>query len=424
MNLDWHRLKAVVIQSDDWGLCAWVPDEQAHRVLAGQPAFRSAPGQRYGRSTLESAADVRALVARLLEVRGGDGLPPVWQANTIVAAPDYAKLVPPLFEVPVLPLADPEAASPRWARPGLWDAVRRAEAEGVWWAELHGLHHLPAEAWLHALRRGQHDARLAHEQSSPICTAVEASGEYDPGEPRERRAADLREAVARFRERFGRAPSSFCPPDYRFDDWLEAEAETLGLTTLQGRPEREAGRVGALKRRLLQWRFPNLAGARFYLPPRIAFEPRGDASGAGRVGIEAARRKVREAWSRGQPAIVSTHRLNYAHLDATWSEAGRAALATLLAALAADGAVFLADFEVRALLERGWSLRPLGTRGALLRHYGVPGQPLQFAVPDGVTGAVLAPAAGGGGEGAVKVDGGSAEARVNLGEHVIEWVRA
>lgn len=426
MNLDWHRLRAVVLESDDWGLCAWVPDDQAHRVLAGQPAFRTAAGRRYGRSTLEHARDVERLASTMLEFRGGDGLPPVWQANTVVASPDWSRLVPPLFEVDELPLAGLEALPPRWERPGLLDAVRRAQQQGVWWPELHGLHHLPATAWLSALRRGQHDARAAHEQQSPICSAVEASGEYDASEPRELRAKDLREALARFERLFGRAPRSFCPPDYRFDDWLESEAELLGQTTLQGKPEQGGGRLVALRRRWLQMSFPNRAGARFYLPPRTAFEPRGDAAPGARLGADATLRAAREAWKRGQPAIVSTHRLNYAHLDDAWSEAGCGALRDLLARLVADGAVFLTDFEVRELAERGWSVRPLGARGILLRHYGVPLEPLRFAVPPGVASAVLhAPGqTGPGGDGEIRVDGAEAEARLQLGEHVIEWVAA
>lgn len=426
MNLDWRRLKSVVIESDDWGLCAWVPDDQAHRVLAGQPAFRGEVGRRYGRSTLESAHDVDRLAATLLEFRGGDGLPPVWQANTIVAAPDWDALVPPLFDVPDLPVTGLDRLAGRWARPGLLAAVGRARDRGVWWPELHGLHHLPATAWLAALRRGQHDARAAHEQQSPICLAVEAAGEYGPSEEREVRARDLREAIVRFEALFGRRPSSFCPPDYRFDDWLEAEAERLGLTTLQGKPEQGSGRLVGLRRRLMHMRFPHTAGARFYLPPRIAFEPRGEAGPAGRLGATAAHRAAREAWGRGQPAVLSTHRLNYAHLDEPWAEAGRAALRDLLGRLVADGAVFLADAEVRSLAERGWSLRALGSRGVLLRHYGVPREPLRFPAPAGARSAVLraAGADGPSGDGEVKLDGGTAEARVQLGEHVIEWTGA
>ena len=81
---------------------------------------------------------------------------------------------------------------------------------------------------------------------------------------------------------------------------------------------------------------------------------------------------------------------------------------------------------MRSLSERGWSVRPVGARGALLRSYAVPREPLQFPAPAGVTGAVLRPAIEGAAaaDGEVKVAAGTAEARVNLGEHVIEWTTA
>jgi hypothetical protein len=356
---DWRRLKAVVLESDDWGLCAWVPDDAAHRALVSQPAFRSAAGQRYGRSTLESADDVHALVARLLTHRGADGLPPVWQANTIVAAPDWVRLTPGASATrEPLPIVAHEALPPRWQRPGLTESWREAIQRGVWWPELHGLHHLPEVAWQRALRDADAEACAALGEQSPICTAVEASGEYDDSEPREVRARILREAIARFTSLFGRAPGSFCPPDYRFDPWLEDEAASLGLTTLQGKAERDASPAERLRRRLVGNGFPELANGRFVMPPRISFEPRGSANPRGKVGADAAHRAARAAWWGGEPAVISSHRLNYAHIDASWSEAGRAALDDLLSRLCADGATFLVDADVRSLLERGELDRP------------------------------------------------------------------
>ncbi|MEO5989105.1 MAG: hypothetical protein ABIU54_12010 [Candidatus Eisenbacteria bacterium] len=426
MNLDWHLLKAVVLESDDWGLAAWSPDEQAHRVLTGTPAFRTAAGRLYGRSTLESAEDVRQLATVLLGVKGRDGLPPVFQANTIVANPDYDALEPPTFSVASLPVVMHPQMPSRWHRPGLWDAVHRAEDEGVWWAELHGLHHLPASVWLHALRRGMDDARRAHAQASPICQAVQDRGEYDAGESQEVRAADLAAAVEGFTRLFGRAPSSFCPPDYRFDDWLEREAEKLGLNTLQGKPEQARGRWVALRRRWLMRRFPHQQGGRFYMPPRIAFEPRGNARPDGRVGHEAALRGVRAAWRRGQPAILSTHRLNFASLDPSWSQAGRDALRALMLGLSEAGAVFLTDAEVRQACERAWSFRPVGSRGALLRQHGGAQVVLRFPVPQGVTGAHFRSPRGGTPptSNRIKVEAGMAETRVDVGEYLLEWERA
>jgi hypothetical protein len=420
VNLDWRRLKAVVIESDDWGLCAWVPDEHAHRVLADTPAWRGPAGRTYGRSTLESADDVDRMLALLLEMRGGDGLPPVLQANTVVAAPDYPKLHPPLFEVPELPLVDLPDTPSRWLRPGLWERVGQAVEAGVWWPELHGLHHIPEHAWLTALRRGRADARRGHEQQCMVCEAVEASGEYDPSEPAELRTRNLERAVAKFRALFDRAPSSLCPPDYRWDEALEADAERLGVTIIQGRPEQAGQAFPKLRRWLHRFRWPDLRGARFYPPPRIAFEPRGGHEATGRLGPAVVHRRARDAWGRGQPAVISTHRVNYAHLDEAWSEVGRGQLRDLLHALVRDGAVFVTDAEVRQLVERAWSVRPIGRRGALVRHYGVPRAPLRFPAPVGVARASLHE--GGRPEDAhLALENGEVRLEANPGEYLIEW---
>jgi peptidoglycan/xylan/chitin deacetylase (PgdA/CDA1 family) len=346
----------------------------------------------------------------------------VWQANTIVANPDYDAMLPPLFDFAEMPLVEQPAVPSRWTRPGLWEAVRKAEADGVWWAELHGLHHLPATAWLAALRRGQDDARRALAQQSPIGTAVEASGEYDPSEPFELRARDLRRAIAAFRALFGRAPTSFCPPDHRFDEWLEEEAASLGVTTLQGKPEQAGHALPPLRRRFLGLRFPQWKRDRFQLPPRIQFEPCGDAKALGRRGLEAAIEGARAAWKRGHPAIVSTHRMNYAHLDEAWSAASRRALDQLLEQFCKDGAVFVTDHELRQLVEQQWSVREIASHGVLLRHYGVPRETLKLAAPADAVGAKFAgPHSDAKAE--LSVEEGVAEVRVNLGEHVIEWIR-
>jgi len=392
------------------------------RVLADTPAFRSEPGRRYGGSTLESASDVRQLVATLLEFRGGDGFPPVWQANTIVAAPDYPKLLPPTFVADPLPLQEPDAASARWRRPGLREAVDDVCRSGLWWPELHGLHHLPEHAWLTALRRGSADARRAHDQGSPICEAVEASGEYDPSEPQPTRRRNLELAIERFRMRFGRAPTSFCPPDYRWGPSLELDLEQLGPTTLQGFAEHAGERLPRVRRLLLRYRWPNRRGAMFYLPPRNAFEPsKAEARGMAAL-VRTARESARAAWGRGQPAIISTHRLNYAHLRPAHSAAGLAALRDLLKGLVEDGAVFLVDAEVRQLEERAWSVRAVGDRAAIVRFHGVPRQPIRFPVPAGVTGARIREGHATG-EADVAVDRGEVVARLNVGEFLLGWER-
>jgi hypothetical protein len=420
LSLDWRRLKAVVIESDDWGFCAWSPDEDAYRALSETPAYRTPAGRRYGGSTLESAADVRSMIAIFAECTGGDGRPAVCQANTVMSAPDYERMKPPRFECDAMPVMDLPETPSRWRRPGLWEAVTEARESAVWRLELHAHHHLPESAWLAALRRGEGDARRAYEHQSPICVAVEASGEYDPSEPAATRARNLESAVRKFRDLAGRAPESFCPPDYRWDDSLETHAERLGVTTIQGKAEQVGGRFPKLRHLWLRRRWPHRLGSRFYMPARVAFEPGRMERGSEARAVESARRAVRLSWSRGQPAIVSTHRVNYVHLDPARAAAGRGALRDLLRDLAADGASFLVDAEVRQLEERGWSVRDLGSRAALLRRHDDAGAPPRFAAPAGVLSAAVRSSSGSGAA-EVILDRGEVVARVGLGAHVIEW---
>jgi len=419
VNLDWRRLRAVVLESDDWGLCAWSPDEQALRALADTPAFRTPAGRRYGGSTLEHAADVDAVSAMLGGLRGADGFAPCLQANTIMAAPDYAHLHPPLFEVQEMPLVYAPETPSRWRRPGLWDAVARAREAGTWWPELHGLHHLPEAAWLRALRRGEADARRAHACESPVCLAAERSSEYDPSEPVDLRTRHLERAVAHFVERFGRRPASLCPPDYRWDDRLESDAQRLGITIFQGKGEQVGVSLPRLRRQLLKWRWPNVRGPRFFMPPRIAFEPGADLPGAAHH-VADVRRAVRDRWQRGQPAALSSHRCNYVHLDASRATAGRTALRDLLAGLCEDGATFLVDAEVRDLQTHGWSVRDAGARASIARYFGVPREPIRFPAPAGATAARFI-GRGEAGETEATVEDGSVVARLQVGEYRIEW---
>ena len=181
MRTDWTRLRAVVLESDDWGLCAWSADEAAWRSLADTPAFRSAPGRVYGRSTLESAADVQALCETLLAFRGADGAPPVWQANTIVAAPDFERLAREGWSHADLPLLEPPRAAVALGATGPVGAGGRRDRRRRLVARA-ARAHAPARAGLARARwPAATPTRVsAFAQQCLVCEAVEASGEYDP----------------------------------------------------------------------------------------------------------------------------------------------------------------------------------------------------------------------------------------------------
>ena len=120
------------------------------------------------------------------------------------------------------------------------------------------------------------------------------------------------------------------------------------------------------------------------------------------------------------PAVVSSHRLNYAHLDSDWKDASIGALHDLLGRLTGDGAVFLTDAETRQIHERGWSTRPVGARGTLLRYYAVPRLPIRFPAPAGVVAVRLREGRRSAGA-ELAIEGDAAVARLDPGEYLLEW---
>jgi hypothetical protein len=73
---------------------------------------------------------------------------------------------------------------------------------------------------------------------------------------------------------------------------------------------------------------------------------------------------------------------------------------------------------VRQLLDRGWSLRPIGARGALLRYHGVPRDAIRFAAPAGTQRVVLE---NGDGDARIGLEGGEVRAQVDPGAYRLEW---
>ncbi len=88
--------------------------------------------------------------------------------------------------------------------------------------------------------------------------------------------------------------------------------------------------------------------------------------------------------------------------------------------LAEDGALFVTDAEVRQIHERGWSMRPIGARGTLLRYYGEPRLAIRIPAPAGSHGVLLRE--GRGPEGVeLAHEGDAAIARLTPGEYLLEW---
>lgn len=363
--VDWRGLRAIALESDDWGLAGFVPAVEAWHGLERESLTPGRFPEVYWNSTLEDSATVARLAEVLAGVRGRDGRPAVLQPNYVMSALDWTGGNWVRRDLPDFPEA--------YARPGLWQAVASAISAGVWYPEYHAAWHYDPQRRRQAVAGGG-AALAAAERGIMLFPGSEAARELGPWRPTPELADELDAGLAVFRAAFGRAPGSIIAPDYTWDGRCEDLWASRGLTVVQAKREQRhpglppgvAGRVlKVLERQWARARHPG----RVYLERNCRLEP--VQAPDPRVAVADCLAETRRAWRRGEPAIVETHRVNFAHGDAHVAATGRGALEAYLAGLGGAGEagpVFLVDAEIAALARLGTSL--VETGGTLVARNG------------------------------------------------------
>jgi len=362
--VDWTAAKVVVIESDDWGFCGFTPDVDQ---FDGVNITAIEPGDFphiYVHSTLETAADVTRMARLLMTYQGRDGLPVVIQPNYIMAAltfesPDGAGSWR-RTDLPDLP-AD-------YHRPGLWPVVEEAIRAGVWWPEYHGLWHYNPDHRRAVVAVNAEAARAAGGGVllfPDMSSSFELSRDRDP----EVLAVELGEGLAIFETMFGRRPYSVIAPDYAWDHSCEDMWREEGVRIVQAKREQRS----LTKLSVSTWDRLCKAGERswrYLTEKRIVYLDR-NCCLEGAQAENAARHaaicldNVQGAWYNGEPAIIGTHRVNYAHLDSASTEIGFNTLSFVLEALGerpSERPLYLTDHEVAQLMRAGTSSRDTGDR--------------------------------------------------------------
>lgn len=370
--VDWTDVRAVVLESDDWGLCGFTPDRTTMDETDVEAIDPGRTPDIYHYSTLETADHVTGLADLLARHKGRDGLVAVFQPNYIVGSMSLepAPEADGGFEWRRRSLPDlPEA----YRRPGLWDAVDDAIGRGVWWPEYHGRwHYHPKE------RIARVAANAVAEEATKrglllfpdIASSFELSLARDP----EVLAAELSEGLAVFENLFGRRPTSVIAPDYAWNRDRELMWGEEGLFVIQAKREQRS--LTKLSASLWDRMLKVVDRGRLYLTERhVVYLHRnclleGAQEEDHLKHAAACLESVQAAWRLGEPAIINTHRVNYVHLDTASVDLGRDILDRTLTHLEndPDGApIYLTDHEVAQLARRGISARHTGDH-LLLRN--------------------------------------------------------
>ncbi len=356
--VDWRSLRAVALESDDWGLAGFVPAADSWDGLDREALQPGRFPPVYWQSTLEDADMVRSLVDILAAHRGQDGIAAVFQPNYVMGSLAWDSKTENWirYDLPNWP--------PQYPRPGMWEAVNHGRALGVWHPELHAsLHYDPARRRADGL--STEVAKAATERGISLFPGSEEACELAPWREKSLMAAELDHSLQVFEAAFGRPVYSIIAPDYTWHAAVETMWQCRGLRVIQAKREQRnpqwlGGKAGRVQKYLdRQWARLAHPG-RVYLERNCRLEP--VQAPDPEMVVDRCVADARRAWQLGEPAIVETHRVNFSHTDPAVVATGLAALDSFLAQICElpKGPVFLSDSEIAQLTRRGTSWRVAG----------------------------------------------------------------
>ncbi len=291
----------VLLQSDDWGRVG-VRDKEGYEQLR-------ASGIRLGENpydfyTLETAEDVMALRDVLKRHRDYTGRSACLVMNFLTANLNFPKMVADnCRQIELLPLT---AGLPgNWKRTGLVEAYRQGIADGVFYPALHGLTHFCSLAAEQALAKGGERADLLRTlwkaETPYIYWRMPWIGyEYcNPEKPQagflsaEKQANSIRQAADIFKALFSITPVSACAPGYRANHDTHVAWSKCGVRVVQN------GSGSPLAPHMDDCEILNLHRT-------IDIEPTQRD-----LPIEKYVQLADSCFSRGVPAIISVHAINF-----------------------------------------------------------------------------------------------------------------
>jgi len=401
--LDWQKYKVICLQSDDWGLCGWVPNRDVYEKLTndGLPQKVVKKLELLG-STLESPDDMENIFVILKRYRGGDGRYPIFQAAYVMSNPDYEAIEKGGFRA-YKELVIPQVPS-LWERGDFVAEAKQGIKEGVWYPSYHGNSHFNPIRWMELLKNGHRSVRETFKFQSFIHDEIESQKEVNSefseklSYKQQKKLIEL--GIQRFREVFGYPPRSAIAPNYVWQMKTEKALSENGIRVIQGK------NYQILRRRFfdkVRGKVINLMGKKSadkiwqirmgdynpclevtYLIRNVDFEPRGNSEPNNPFGAEGAYQKILDAWSNNEPAVISTHRINYVYLDERWVEENLRQLDELLSKIQTNHpeAVYLTDWEVAQLYRNGTSIIQLG-EVIVCRNYTSSKRTFKVEVPQG-----------------------------------------
>ena len=304
----------LLIESDDWGSIrqpsqeAWDEQKKKSSKTDEDPFFHF--------DSLESNHDMERIFGVLSKYKDRNGNHPVITADYAVANPDFQKIKDSEFkEYYFEPFT--ETAARYSDSDQLLKLCEQGIKSGVWKPQLHCREHVQLPGWMSALQKGDPEIMWAFEHRM-ISTAetVEPHNHYGymdafnyPESDEHELAGVVEDAVKLFRNLFGYQSKTFVASCYVWNDALERILRNNGITSMQGSwyqwVPSENGEGSFVKK--VHYNGEH-SGNQLYLVRNCLFE---HSLFGSENCVESCLKQIESAFRWRQPAIISSHRVNY-----------------------------------------------------------------------------------------------------------------
>lgn len=327
------KTPVVVFHSDDWGSIR-MPSNEVRNALHGRNGISAdSPYALY--DTLASKNDLEHLFETLAANRDSIGRPAILTANVIMANPDFEKIEASDFKEYHF-----KGLRETFEEYGTSDALQfwaNGIKEQVFQPQYHGREHVNVPYWLQKLQEGHEGVRRAFDarvfgvdfaELKLRKNNFQAAWDFDNAEQEAYLLKSINEGYQAFTQFFGFKSLTAIAPSYTWSPAMERMLRKEGVKSMQSIIMHKVPNGGSdvYKRKR------HLIYTDKYQVRMAFFEPSLMASNYDNVGAALAR--IRQQISRGKPAFISSHRLNFVGtLDESNRERNLTQLAKLLAAI-------------------------------------------------------------------------------------------
>lgn len=304
----------IIFESDDWGSIRMPSIESFKKLEKSGLDLRSADAERYNLfDNLATTHDLGSLFEILSNVKDCNGRSAVFTPATIVANPDFLKILNSDFrEYFYEPFTDTLKRFQGCEHS--FDLWKEGIAKQLFVPQMHGREHLNVTSWMNALKAGEEQTRSAFKEGlwgfvPRNYPATDYQAAFLLGSPSELKYHEevIIEGLNLFEKIFGYTAEFFVPPNGVMNNSLNNILFNRGIRfRYASRMQFETLGNGKSKK-VIHWLGQKDNPGISYILRNCFFEP----SQQGRDWIDSCLNEIKIAFRWHKPAIISSHRVNY-----------------------------------------------------------------------------------------------------------------